>query len=224
MDFKILIPSYHRHKRQDTLELLSSNVFPQRDIIISTQDANDFKMYQSRWGEKATIIYRKGDCVGDNRNNLLDYCEKNGVSRALMLDDDIKSFRTITGARLNTPEQIRNCAEQCFKIAEKHNASIWGVYMTDNKLCMKNTISKNKLIVGMVTGFLDTSLRYNRMFRIKEDYELCLRLISQGKTILRFNSFSASARHKTGGGGAKMIGKMNNLKRLQTCLRYNIPN
>lgn len=200
MEFKILIPSYHRHVRQDTLELLSSDVFKKSDIVISTQEPSDFEKYSEKYGERATVIYKKGDSVGDNRNTLLEWCQQNRVKRAIMLDDDIRGFRTYNGKKLVRADEIKRMFEQCFSVAEKYNAPVFGAYMVDNTFFMKNTISKNKLLIGTVMGFTDTSIRYDPQFRIKEDFELCLRLISKGKTILRFNSFSAIAQHKTKGG------------------------
>ena len=49
-------------------------------------------------------------------------------------------------------------------------------------------------------GLLDTSVRFDPAFFVKEDYELSLRLMSKGKGVARFNMFAASARHKTSGG------------------------
>lgn len=200
MEYKILIPSYHRHERQDTLDLLSSDVFRRDDIIISTQDASDYTVYSERYGERATVIYKKGNSVGDNRNTLLEWCQENRVKRAVMLDDDIRAFRTYDGAKITQPLQIKKMLSQCFSLAEKHGATIFGAYMVDNTFFMKNTVSVNKLLIGTVLGFNDTSLRFDPQFRIKEDFELCLRLISKGRRVLRFNSFSAIARHKTKGG------------------------
>lgn len=188
MEYKILIPSYHRHERQDTLDLLSSDVFRRDDIIISTQEASDYTMYAERYGERATVIYKKGNSVGDNRNTLLEWCQENRVKRAVMLDDDIRAFRTYDGAKITQPLQIEKMLSQCFSLAEKHGATIFGAYMVDNTFFMKNTVSVNKLLIGTVLGFTDTSLRFDPQFRIKEDFELCLRLISKGRRVLRFNS------------------------------------
>ena len=60
--------------------------------------------------------------------------------------------------------------------------------------------AKRNIIVGMLTGILDTSIRYDNIFKIKHDYELSLRLMKQGRKVIRFNSFAAVAAHQTSGG------------------------
>lgn len=223
MEFKVLIPSYHRHERQDTLDLLASDEFKKEDIVISTQEITDFEKYSAKYGNRANVIYKEGKSVGDNRNTLLEWCQQNRVKRALMLDDDIRGFRTYNGKKLVRSDEIKRMFEQCFSVAEKYNAPVFGAYMVDNTFFMKNTISKNKLLIGTVMGFTDTSIRYDPQFRIKEDFELCLRLITKGETILRFNSFSAIAKHKTKG-GCENDWKLGYLEEVANILVMTYPN
>lgn len=200
MDYKILIPSYNRAEQQTTLELLSSDVFQPTDIIIATQCKKDYQQYNERYGKMATIIYREGNCVGENRNTLLEYCQLHNVKRGIMLDDDIRVIRCHNALRLSKPDEIKRLFDSCFTFSEKYNAVLFGGYITDNRLQMKKSVSKNKLLIGTIMGICDTSLRFNKNYRVKEDFELCLRLMSQGKTILRFNYFAAQARHRSRGG------------------------
>jgi hypothetical protein len=56
------------------------------------------------------------------------------------------------------------------------------------------------IIDGMLCGLLDTSLRYDKFFTTKSDYELSLRLMSQGKRVIRFNSFAPVNTPRSSGG------------------------
>lgn len=197
-NYKILIPSYNRADKQSTLQLLTPE-FQRDDIILATQTENDFYAY-SRYDKQATIIYKDGNCVGDNRNTLLEYCQRNGIKKALMLDDDIRALRILGGRSVKNKSSIRAIFDHCFQAAEKMNIPLWGAYITDNALSFKAVPSINELINGACMGFLDTSLRFNTEFRLKEDYELCLRLISNNRDILRFNHFAVQASFKAKGG------------------------
>lgn len=196
---KILIPSYKRCGSVSTLDFLHGEIFTANDIIISTQTESDFNAYRKAYKGKATIIYREGNCVGDNRNTLLQYCQKHGINKAMMLDDDISSIRFINGGRATTPEQVYSLFSSCFAVAEKADAPLWGCYWVANNLFMKKSVTIS-LLVGTCLGFLDTSVQFNPKYRIKEDAELCLRWLRQGRKVLRFNSFAMVARFRAKGG------------------------
>lgn len=80
--YKILIPSYQRAGRASTIDFLRGGVYGCEDIIVSTQTEDDYQAYKKAYAGKATIIYREGNSVGDNRNTLLEWAQKNGVSFA----------------------------------------------------------------------------------------------------------------------------------------------
>ena len=198
MSYKILIPSYKRAHSQPTIELLKQ-AFSRDEIIVSTQTKEDYEKYFSRWGDVATVIFREGSCVGDNRNTLLQWCEENGVGKALMLDDDISGFRMYTRQTIKDAHLIRKMFDTCFLFAEKCNAVLWGTYPSNCAPSMSKTVVNN-ILTGTCFGILDTSLRFDPQFRIKEDYELCLRMMAKRKNVIRFNSFAPNALHKTAGG------------------------
>lgn len=196
---KILIPSYKRCGSVSTLDLLSGDLFGSNDIIIATQTQSDFDAYSKAYKDRATIIYREGHCVGDNRNTLLQFCQRHGIKRAVMLDDDVSSVRFVNGSRATTPEQVHSLFTRCFAVAEKLDAPLWGCYWVANNLFMKKSVTI-ALLVGTCMGFLDTNLQFNSKYRIKEDAELSLRLLRQGRKVIRFNSFAMVARYRARGG------------------------
>lgn len=193
----ITIPSYQRAGKVTTLDFLG-DAFSKNEIIIGTQTKEDYEKYREMYDERAIIIFKDGNCVGDNRNSLLEYCQNNGITECLQLDDDIRHIVTKTKQRLKGKE-FRNLMESCFSLCRSNGITMFGGYCCENPFMMSQTAKPN-VIVGMLCGILDTSLRYDAKFRIKEDYELSLRLMSKGKGVIRFNSFGASAAHKTAGG------------------------
>ena len=200
-DYKILIPSYRRASSQSTLSTLSA-CFAKEDIIIATQTTSDYDEYRKRYDAMATIIYREADSVGGNRNTLLEYCETHGVKHALLLDDDILGLLLSNGRKLKDAKEIKAVFDYFFQLATKCDATAFGTYPLSNTFFMKNRVSVNKIFIGTIFGILDTHLRFDETYRVKEDYELCLRLLSKGKRLLRFDNVSPIAKHKTAGGCA----------------------
>lgn len=193
----ITIPSYKRAGKVTTLDFLG-DAFTKEEIIIGTQTQEDYEAYQSAYGERATVIFKDGNCVGDNRNSLLEYCQEHGIKECLQLDDDVRCIVTKANQKLKGKE-FRDLMERCFSMCRENEVTMFGGYCCENPFMMSRTAKPN-IIVGMLCGILDTSIRYDSTFRIKEDYELSLRLLSRGKRVIRFNSFGASAAHKTAGG------------------------
>ena len=95
----VCIPSYQRAGDFKTFSLLG-NAFSKDEIIIGTQTEEDFLSYKKLFGEKATVIYGEAHSCGENRNNLLEWCQRRGDSEVLFLDDDLRHIRTIRDDRL----------------------------------------------------------------------------------------------------------------------------
>jgi len=197
-EYKILIPSYKRQEKQTTLELLSG-AYTKEDIIISTQTTSDYEAYKKAYGDRATIIYKEGNCVGDNRNNLLEYCCENNIWRCIMLDDDISGFLRYDNTKITQGKFVRSLFEYFLRSAENVGAKLFGTYPVANNFFMNDKVVRN-ILIGTCFGIMDTRLRFDRNFRIKEDYELCLRVMSLGGIAIRFNSYSPIAAHKSKGG------------------------
>lgn len=193
----IAIPSYKRAGNVKTFGLLNG-AFPKEDVILATQTKEDYEAYSELYADKATIILAEAHSCGESRNNLLDYCEANGIREVLFLDDDLRYIRTMYDSRIIGVE-FRELMEKCFDIARKNDITLFGSYATDNRLSMKKTVTRN-IIDGMLCGLLDTSIRYDIKFTTKSDYELSLRLMAQGKKVARFNSFAPAQVPRTKGG------------------------
>lgn len=196
--YRILIPSYKRSERQPTLELLSS-AYTKEDIVISTQCMEDYEKYYKLYSDRATVIYKEGNCVGDNRNTLLDYACGKGIKRCVMLDDDITGFLCYNKVKIKDGKKAKELFEYCMKVAEYTKATLFGLYPVQNTFYMNTKVVRN-ILIGTCFGIMDTSLRFDRMFRIKENYELCLRVMQRGGLSIRFNGYAPIAQHKTAGG------------------------
>lgn len=197
------IPSYRRADAQPTALLLSSFGIPREDIIISTQTDEDFLAYGDKWGQIATIIYRRGSCVSDNRNTILEAILPG--EEVVMLDDDISEFRHLSSdghlKKTSGPDFIQHC-QFAFRLAAKYNAGIWGLYPVENAFFMSKKTSIDQLLIGTTMGIVvKDGFRFDNQIRVKEDYEYCCHLISKGFHTIRFNYMVAHAKHRTNTGG-----------------------
>lgn len=200
------IPSFRRSTQLKTLAYLQTCGIPKDRIIVSVQDNIDLEKYaEAKIDTFCNLISCTGDCVSDNRNNILTYCEDKGIKRLIMLDDDISRIHILCGEgnsrkQHNVGTDIDNIMNRLFGYCEKRQAKLFGGYPVSNEMMQSQKIRDRWIFIGTLMGFTDMSLRFDRDMRVKEDYELCLRLISQGQKSVRFDFVSCSALHKSRGG------------------------
>lgn len=209
-DVIFLIPSYRRSERQDTLSYLRGMGYGKERIVISTQTETDYSLYSAAYGGIATVIYRPGNCVADQRNNLLDYACAKGFKKALLLDDDIRCLTILRKSGLRKDgggskdifdrSEFERIIWKCFSVAEKGRAPLFGVYPVENSVFQSFKVDARHYFIGTLIGVLDMDIRFNNQFVVKEDYELCLRMISRGFNCIRFRYLALKAGHKTKGG------------------------
>lgn len=195
------IPTYKREKLP-TLDILRAAGVDRDRILVSTQTEEDFATICDRYFQYCIPLYREGKCVGDNRNRLMEYCEQEGYDKIIMLDDDIKSIDIMSGKKNRplTSQELEPTFAYCFAQAKRNNAPLWGVYPVNNAFFQRARTLRRSILIGTVMGITDNTLRYDETFRIKEDYELCCRVMAQGCNCLRFDVLSANAAHKSKGG------------------------
>lgn len=210
MDFVFGIPSYKRAEKQSTLSYLNRLGYSRKDIYISTQTEEDYRIYSSRYSDKATILYRQGNCVADNRNTILEGLKD--FRRILFLDDDITGIGVLAKegkrseggryVRVQSKEKLDWLISSCFHLAQSMGSPIWGVSFFDNPLFSKKVIREKQIFIGTMFGMFNNGLRFNREYKVKEDFEICCRVISSGKNCIRFDNICVWAAHKTKGGCA----------------------
>lgn len=194
------IASYHRLECK-TLKTLLDLGIEKENITISLNDINDYNSYKEKYKD-IRVIYKEGNCVANNRNNLLDN-HKIG-DKLIVLDDDIISFRRWNIKndnskygklyKIETKQELEQILNECFKETEKIGNNKFGIYAISNTMMIKGTIetqglySINKMFQGCFCGFIvDKETRYDNDFRVLDDYELVLRDIKNGKFVLRRN-------------------------------------
>lgn len=217
----VCIPSYKRAGKVKTFELLGG-AFTKDEVIIATQTESDYEEYTKLYGEQATIILAEAHSCGEARNNLLDYCEGKGIKEVLFLDDDLKKIRTVDD-RFLVGVEFRDLMDKCFQFAHKNSITLFGSYATDNPMMMSRKAVPN-IIDGMLCGLLDTSIRYDKSFTTKSDYELSLRLMSHGKRVIRFNSFAPVNSPRSSGGCEEIRQRKEEYLFVAQCLVDAYPN
>lgn len=195
------IPTYKR-ENLPTLDMLRAAGVDRDRILVSTQTEEDFGVICHRYFKYCTPLYREGKCVGDNRNYLMERCGQEGYNKIVMLDDDIKSIDIVSGKKNRplTPQELEPTFAYCFAQAKRHNAPLWGLYPVNNAFFQRTRTLRRSILIGTVMGITDNTLRYDETYRIKEDYELCCRVMAQGRNCMRFDVLSANAAHKSRGG------------------------
>lgn len=224
-NFAIAIPSYRRSESQESLKLLKKLGIQKDRIFIFVQTDEDYKKYSHNYAEDCSIILRHATNVAQARNNILDYfISEYGKIDILMLDDDITKFGIFEEKleEIENKEDFDRIFEKCFEIANKRNVPLFGVYPIYNAFYMDKSIT-TKTTVNTLLGFTKkNSHRFNETYDAKEDIELCGRILSRGKEVLRFDFLAIEAKHRTNEGGTKEIWKSDKhektVKRL--CLAY----
>lgn len=190
------IPSYKRAQKQVTLEYLAGIGVPKEKIWVFVQTEDDFREYQ-RHAKRAQIVLRTATRGVEARNNILNtLSESNNI---MMLDDDVKQFYALRGARLagiKKREELASIFNACFEQTELLGATIFGVYPIANAFFMSHDIS-TKVSINTVFGFKKGfKHRFDEAFDTKEDAELCGRMLWHKLRVVRFNGLAVTADHR----------------------------
>lgn len=210
MNYVFGIPSYQRAGKVTTVGYLRSLGYEKENILVSVQTADDLAAYKELYDNDAVIVYRQGKCVSDNRNTLLMNAPKD--TAVVMLDDDISYFAYVSRAKMRPKDgaivskaALDNILQRLLELSKNNGCKVFGIYPVPNPFFAYNPqhIQYNKLIEGTFICVVDTTLRFDPHFTIKEDYELCCRTISRGARTLRYNRIIAIAKHYSNDGGCK---------------------
>lgn len=216
-DLKIAIPSCGRSKDKGTAEYLCDMGVDPSSIYIFVQNTEDDEAYHRDKADiGVNVVFREADFVTKARNNILDYFYSGDTfPDILMLDDDIQRIDKLSGKGLSAienAEQFYDEMGRCFDFARKQGVWLWGVYPTDNAYFMSKTIS-TIVTVNTLIAFVGRkewkSLRFDNHFKMKEDIELCSRLLSTGNKVFRYDYLAIKAKHRTNKGGCYDAWKTN---------------
>lgn len=206
--FYFAIPSYKRLDNQLTLQYLKKLGYNKEQIVISTQTEEDYTKYTEKYGNEATIIFKQGNCVGDNRNTLLKHF--NSGEHIVMLDDHTKALQYLDKDNklrdYETKEELDKFINNAFDYCRKNNAVMWGIYPVYNAYFMSKKIDKCNIIIATCMGIIvNERYLFDREYKTKEDFELCCRIINDGKNVARFNFVVANTTHRNLSGGCKEV-------------------
>ena len=200
------IASYDRVDRQPMLLNLKKFGYGRDEIILATQTPTDYEKYSEKYGEMATVIYRAGKNVSENKNTILEYIRDNcNNTRVVMCSDKVRAINIMgKGGKLSevsTRAQLDHTIKAAFYVAGMVKADIWGVAPVANTFYMEHSISTNLFLIGCFMGLTNPA---KQMFDVeqplKEDWEIGLRTIAKGGRTVRFNDICLTSTLHTKGG------------------------
>lgn len=192
------IAGYHR-LNCPTLHTLLKIGIPKENIVISLNDPKDYEEYKAKYSPDICVIYREGNNVACNRNNILNHFKTGDY--VMVLDDDIKAIKkyVINGSKYGKTiplerQELERMLLEAFEETKKQKSSFFGTYAIENTMTLKSTMigqglySVNKMFQGGSTGFIvDDETRYDESMLLLDDYEIILNNIRKGKYVLRRN-------------------------------------
>lgn len=197
----IAVPSKNRAGRTTTDKLLPNLVtffVPQSEV------------HQYRYVKNVVGIPNHVQGITKTRNWILKNTKE---KRVVMLDDDVKKTAFVKRYS-NNVEHINLKNEffwydefqKYFDITEQMNYKIWGVttdHSTKSAYSYKPFMFKTYAL-GSVMGIInDGEYLFNEEFKVKEDYEICLRHIKEKGGLLGVRYLYWANHHYTDDGGCK---------------------
>lgn len=200
------IPSYGRQDKPLTVSLLTEMGYDRKDIWVGVDDEAQRAVYEPAMGDMATVMCCDSVNCAQARAYMLARAEPG--TRVVTLDDDIRAFSRWRDEKtlepMTTKEEFDKALDNAFSFAQAHNAPIWGGYPVVNPYFMSNTIDLRNVTLCTFMGILtEPGLQFDPEFIVKEDYELCLRVMNAGRNCVRYNFLVAEATHHTPGGAMR---------------------
>lgn len=177
------IASYKRPKCRTVSTLLKAGI-DKSDICIAVQTQEDYERY-SEIHEGIKIIYEPNDCAAGNRNTILDYAN----APIWLLDDDLTGFSYYTNNFHVETKRALDAMEELAQLAQDKAAALVGLANTNSNIIAKgrSRYSYDCILTGGAVFINDCGIRFNENWKMIEDYELSLRVISLGGKIIRAN-------------------------------------
>lgn len=149
--------------------------------------ATEFGAYRAAYPE--ALIHAVPNAVRGitrTRNFILDYAEGIGEPRVVFVDDDaitvgwVRLYVDRGRPQKMTPQEVRREFEVLSDVAEQAGFSVWGVA---TQAALRSVypyrpfIFRTYVTASCMGMRSDTGLRFDETFPVKEDYELCLRMM-----------------------------------------------
>lgn len=207
---RFLIPSYGRCGNVTTLDVLKEYGVSAADVTISTQTKEEYRRY-SREYRACEVIYREARNVAGQLNTLLGTLDDGEV--AFVMDDDLRSFAALVnnpaakvGLSLVRAEAERFHSElqnMAAILADRPRSYVCTALPTDNTMNAATAVkadgpySVNALSSMWLCAIRGGCPEFDETFDAKEDYELQLRLITQGSDVVRVNTCAPRTNYRT---------------------------
>nr|DAR22043.1 MAG TPA: hypothetical protein [Caudoviricetes sp.] len=204
------IVTYNRTDRQQMLLYLNSLGYNKDEIIVHCQTEQDYNTLTEKYDSKATILYKKGRNVCENKNNLLDWvCSNRPNTKLIICSDKVRGIKFLNkygkGTLITKRETLDYIIRRAFLFTERQHGVFFGCYPVQNDFFMKHTISINQLVLGCFMGFPNPeAIRFDTEQPLKEDFEIVLRCVNNGLKMVRFNDICLRATFHTKGGAHEL--------------------
>lgn len=158
MSYKLIIPSYKRHKtiKEKTLNYLSKTNISPKNIFIYVANEDDKNIYEDYLDKNSYAEIIVGKRGIPQQRNYIQKSHKVG-EHIFMLDDDIKKISIkIDDKTLNEVYDLDGFIQDAFRICNDNKIRYFGAYSVDNPYFMKKTITFDlKYIVGNMIGIVN---------------------------------------------------------------------
>jgi hypothetical protein len=220
-DYIIAIPSYKRHimLKDKTLKILQRYKITSDIIFIFVANKDEYKLYKKTIPStlyNRIIIGKKG--LKNQRNFISNYFDEN--SKIVQLDDDITKIYKLS-QRMKTKKKTKHYyffneinnldkfIRDAFRLCQKENSFLWGVYPLPNAFFMTQTISLDlRFIAGPMWGMINRKTpSLKSTIDEKEDVERTIKYYLQDKKVIRFNYVAFETNYYTNIGGMQIKGK-----------------
>ena len=194
----IAVPSKGRAGNTTTQNVVASGIF-----FVPESEMDDY----NRSGVKAVIpvpndirgITRTRNWILKNQNDkrvvfLDDDCQR--IGWAEMLDENVQHH--------HLPESVVLVEfTKLFEITEALHYRIWGAstISASRAVYPQKPFLFRTYVVASCMGVVNTGIRFDESYQVKEDYELCLRCIVEDGGIVGARYFYCESAHWTIGGG-----------------------
>lgn len=208
--YKFGIVSYHRPDKQFMMSYLHDLGYQKEDIIIHTEEVGDYEVYKRLFGDKATILYKRGNNVCDNKNNLLEWYNENSGEddRLIICSDKVKSVMYLgRDGKLHKMDRdtLDSFLNKAFYVSKQYGASLFGPYTVKNPFFMSHSTHINQFLLGCFMGIVNPKETwFDPRVPLKEDWNIVLRTISSGGSVMRFNDIALEATFRTKGGSYEL--------------------
>ena len=194
-DIQILSPSYKRHDRCFTHQIL-----PSLKYVVCESQAEE---YEKRGLPLLVCPDSAQGNISRIRNWILDNMQ---TEKLLMIDDDMKYIGIWKGnkhKKLNS-EETEDFIRSGFQLAEEFDVKYWGINIIADKGAYREytPFSLRSVILGPFGGFFrDFEPRCEERLALKEDYDLSIQALNKYRKILRINFAHYVCKQHTNIGG-----------------------